>query len=162
VAENGSESASAELIESVTAAAAIEELDELDDRAQRLAKESRAASTWRAYDSDLQHFRVWCAERQLEALPAEPLTVASYLAALEESHSPSTIDGRLASISVAHHIAGLKTPTADPAFDRSGPGSAAVMAPPLARSGPRGPRSSRRLSRPSATAWPTSGTALCC
>jgi len=49
---------------------------------------SRAAATWRAYDSDLRHFRAWRAERQLEALPAEPLTVASYLAAAQETSGP--------------------------------------------------------------------------
>jgi hypothetical protein len=93
--------------------AAITELNELEDRTRRLAKESRAASTWRAYDSDLRHFQAWCAERQLEALPADPLTVASCLAALEETHRPSAIRRRLASISVAHPITGLETPAAD-------------------------------------------------
>jgi hypothetical protein len=71
VAENSSENAGAELAESVTTAAAITELNELEDRTRRLAKESRAASTWRAYDSDLRHFQTWCAERQLKALPAD-------------------------------------------------------------------------------------------
>ena len=102
-----------ELVQAVTTAAAIDELDELEDRAHRLARDSRAPSTWRAYDSDLAHFRDWCARRGLEALPAEPLTVASYLAALQDTRRPSTIRRRLASISVAHQLAGLETPTAD-------------------------------------------------
>jgi hypothetical protein len=46
-------------------------------------------------------------------LPAKPLTVATYLAALESSKSPSTIRRRLAAISISHQIAGFETPTAD-------------------------------------------------
>jgi hypothetical protein len=113
VPENGSESASTELIEAITTAATVAELDELENRARRLAKESRAAATWRSSTSDLRHVRAWCAERHMEALPADPLTVATYLAALEETHRPSTIHRRLTSISVAHQIAGLETPTDD-------------------------------------------------
>jgi hypothetical protein len=41
----------------------------------------------------------------LSPLPAEPLTVATYLAALESSHSPSTIRRRLAAISLSHQLA---------------------------------------------------------
>jgi integrase len=46
-------------------------------------------------------------------LSAEPRTVAAYLAALESSHSPSTIRRRLAAISVSHQLAGMETPTSD-------------------------------------------------
>jgi site-specific recombinase XerD len=113
VAEEGVQEPGTELVEVVTTAADVAELDELEDRSRQLAKESRAASTWRAYDSDLRHFRDWCSERQLEPLPADPLALASYLAALEQTHRPSTIRRRLASISVAHQMAGFETPTAD-------------------------------------------------
>jgi site-specific recombinase XerD len=85
----------------------------LEAEARRLAEESRAESTWRAYGSDLRHFQAWCSEHHLNALPAEPLTVATYLAALESSHKPSTIRRRLAAISVSHQLAGFETPTAD-------------------------------------------------
>jgi site-specific recombinase XerD len=94
-------------------AAALVELGELEDQARRLARASRSDSTWRAYDSDLRHFQAWCAEHHLDALPAEPLTVATYLAALESSHSPSTIRRRLAAISVSHQLTGMETPTTD-------------------------------------------------
>jgi site-specific recombinase XerD len=47
-------------------------------------------------------------------LPATPVTVALYITALAETHKPSTIRRRLASISVAHQVAGFETPTADP------------------------------------------------
>jgi site-specific recombinase XerD len=95
------------------ASGAAGDLAELEDRAGRLARQSRAASTWRAYDSDLRHFRAWCAERGLSAVPATPATLAGYLADLEATHKPATIRRRLASISVAHQVAGLDSPTAD-------------------------------------------------
>jgi len=95
------------------AAAGDVELARLEDRAGQLARQSRAAATWKAYDSDLRHFRAWCAERGLAALPAAPATVASYLAQLEATYKPATIRRRLASISVAHQAAGLDSPTAD-------------------------------------------------
>jgi site-specific recombinase XerD len=95
------------------AAAAVGDLAELEGRAGDLARASRAASTWRAYDSDLRHFRAWCSERGLNAVPATPATVAGYLADLETTHRPATIRRRLASISVAHQAAGLESPTAD-------------------------------------------------
>jgi hypothetical protein len=110
VAGNGSENAGGELVEVVSTAAAVAELD---DRARRLAKESRAGSTWRANDSDLRHLRTSCAERQLEPLPAEPLTVASDVASLGQTHKPSSISRRLTPISVARQIADLETPTTD-------------------------------------------------
>ena len=113
MAEEAVQEPGTELVEVVTAAAAVAELDELEDRSRQLASESRSASTWRAYDSDLRQFQAWCSDRQLEPLPADPLTLASYLAALEQTHRPSTIRRRLASISVAHQMAGFETPTAD-------------------------------------------------
>jgi site-specific recombinase XerD len=94
-------------------APAAADLAQLEDRAGQLARQSRAASTWRAYDSDLRHFRAWCAERGLNAVPATPAAVASYLADLETTHKPATIRRRLASISVAHQVAGHDSPTAD-------------------------------------------------
>ena len=42
-----------------------------------------------------------------------PATVALYLTALAETRKPSPIRRRLASISVAHQVAGFETPTAD-------------------------------------------------
>jgi hypothetical protein len=57
----------------------------------------------------------WCADQDpaLEPLPAAPSTVALYITAQVETRKPSTIRRRLASISVAHQVAGFETPTAD-------------------------------------------------
>jgi site-specific recombinase XerD len=113
VAEQDFQTGGSDLVRVISDAAPLAELSELEDAARHLARGSRADSTWRAYDSDFRHFQAWCSEHGLSALPAEPLTVATYLAALESSHSPSTIRRRLAAISVSHQLAGLETPTGD-------------------------------------------------
>jgi hypothetical protein len=65
----------------------------------------------------MEQFRRWCAEQcpPLEALPAEPMTVALYLAALADVRTPSTIRRRIGSISVMHQLAGVPSPTGDAA-----------------------------------------------
>jgi len=110
------EHVSGELVPEAEATSDVE-LSELESRARSFARDSRAAATWRAYDSDFAHFRAWCSTRvpAVEALPASPATVALYLTDLSESHKPATLRRRLASISVAHQLAGLKTPTSDAA-----------------------------------------------
>ena len=100
----------------VVEAAAVVELTELEEQARSFARRSRADSTWRAYDSDFADFRTWCAERvsPVDPLPAAPATVVLYMTALAaKGRKPSTIRRRLASISVAHQVAGFETPTAD-------------------------------------------------
>jgi integrase len=99
----------------VVEAAAVVELTDLEERPRSFARDSRASSTWRAYESDVADFRTWCANQTpaIESLPATPATVALYLTALAETRKPSTIRRRLASISVAHQVAGFETPTAD-------------------------------------------------
>ncbi|MBV8995690.1 MAG: integrase, partial [Pseudonocardiales bacterium] len=86
-------------------------------RAQRLAESSRADNTRKAYASDMDQFRAWCAGQRppLEALPAQPMTVALYLAALAEMRKPSTIRRRMNSISVVHQLTGFESPTTDAA-----------------------------------------------
>jgi site-specific recombinase XerD len=99
----------------VVEAAAVVELRELEEQARSFARGSRADSTWRAYDSDFADFRAWCADQDppVDCLPASPATVALYITALAETRKPTTIRRRLASISVAHQVAGFETPTAD-------------------------------------------------
>ena len=103
--------------EAVLAVVAAAEMDELEHRARGYARDSRAASTWRAYESDLAHFRAWASAQDppLPVLPAGAATVALYLTALAPIRKPATIRRRLAAISVAHQVAGLDSPTTDPA-----------------------------------------------
>ena len=86
-------------------------------RAQQLAENSRAANTRKAYASDIDQFRAWCAVQQppLQALPAAPITVALYLATLAEVRKPATIRRRMDSIIVVHQLAGFASPTTDAA-----------------------------------------------
>ncbi|MGZ6098889.1 MAG: site-specific integrase, partial [Myxococcaceae bacterium] len=65
---------------------------------------------------DLRDAEEWCRANGLTALPAEPGTVALYIAALAEAGAKSsTIQRRLSAISQAHQLAGhMPSPTGDP------------------------------------------------
>jgi site-specific recombinase XerD len=109
------EAVEGELVAVVDDTAAAVELTELEEQARSFARDSRAAATWRAYESDFADFRTWCAEwvSPVEPLPAAPATMALYITALAaKSRKPSTIRRRLASISVAHQVA-VRDPTSD-------------------------------------------------
>jgi site-specific recombinase XerD len=74
--------------------------------------DAKSESTRRAYRSDLAQFEDWCRRTARPAMPASPETVALYLADLAGAGAKaSTIQRRLASISVAHQMAGQETPT---------------------------------------------------
>lgn len=70
-----------------------------------------SASTRRSYARDLAAFRTWCTARRATAIPAEPQTLAAYLADLAQTDRPATIGRKLAAIAVAHRDAGLESPT---------------------------------------------------
>ncbi len=75
------------------------------------AHNSKAASTWRAYQADLRDFTTWCQAHSLPPLPASPETVAAYLVDLAARRKVATVQRRLASISQQHAAAGHETPT---------------------------------------------------
>jgi len=79
--------------------------------ARTYAERSLSDSTRRGYARDLAAFRVWCRARAVTALPAEPQTLAAYLANLALTDRPATIGRKLAAIAVAHRDAGLESPT---------------------------------------------------
>ena len=72
---------------------------------------SKASNTRRAYTADWQHFFTWCTARGLASLPADPLTVALYLADHAADLKVSTLARRLTTISQAHQHAGHESPT---------------------------------------------------
>jgi site-specific recombinase XerD len=75
------------------------------------AKGSRAASTWRAYESDWRLFHEWCQSVRVSALPATPSIIALFLAAqAKRGKSPSTLSRRLAAIRLMHVAAKLASP----------------------------------------------------
>lgn len=86
-------------------------LEEAREAAASYAKGSRAASTWRAYESDWRNFSRWCASVQRQALPTQPATVALYIAAQAQlGLAPSTLERRLAAIRLMHVGAKLPSP----------------------------------------------------
>ena len=97
-----------------------EVLAELAERAEAYFRNSRAASTVRAYRYDLEHFATWCRVDAggLAPLPADPRTVSLYLTDLAgrggsggEGAKASTLQRRLAAIAQLHQEAGLEDPT---------------------------------------------------
>ncbi len=84
--------------------------DLLIARAQEYARGAQAASTRRAYASDLRDFDAFCAQHGERSYPAEPQTTALYVAASAERVKVATIRRRLAAISVRHRRAGLESP----------------------------------------------------
>ena len=124
--------------------------EELTGRARTFARGARAESTWAAYEGKWARFTGWCAEHEEAPLPADPLTVARFLAdlaphwrpatpadpaaAIVAGHDvrrrvglrPSSIAGYLAAISVAHQAASIPA-TLDTAA-MSAPGSAVTAA----------------------------------
>jgi site-specific recombinase XerD len=84
------------------------------EAAAAYAKAEKAVGTRRAYKTDFAIFRAWCADRGASALPAEPATVAAFLAWEANRRSrPSTVGRRVAAIRYAHKLAGHESPTDD-------------------------------------------------
>lgn len=83
------------------------------ESAAAYAKASRASSTQRVYASDWRIFLAWCVARSVEALPADPRAVATFLAAeADNGAKPATVGRRLAAIGYHHRQAGLQPPQA--------------------------------------------------
>ena len=82
-------------------------------RARVLAAKSLSESTLRVYDARWRQFAGWCRERGVECLPADPVTVATWIGAC--GLSLSSIRVTLAAIGHAHKLALLAPPTTHPA-----------------------------------------------
>lgn len=87
-------------------------LQEIVDAAHAYAVNEKSTSTRRAYRSDLKIFTAWCLAQGVDALPASPEVVATFLAAqAQEGIKASTLNRRLAAIKYAHELAGHVSPT---------------------------------------------------
>ena len=91
-------------------------------------------NTHRVYGTQRRIFTSWCDEVGLTSLPAEPLTVARYLAARTNSGaSIATIRLATSAISKAHEWAKLESPCRDPGrarlFERMEPAALEAPAP---------------------------------
>lgn len=91
-----------------------DEIKGLLDRAATLAAESLAPSTRQSYRSDWRSFERFCAAHDLESLPADPSTVAAWIAAESERLAPSSILRAIVSIGQAHILGGYRDPTKTP------------------------------------------------
>ncbi|MDB5964161.1 MAG: integrase [Polaromonas sp.] len=81
--------------------------------ADSFAMAEKAASTMRAYRSDARVFDAWCTGHGVRAFPAEPSTVAAFLASeAKRGVKASTIARRAAAIRYAHKARDLPDPTA--------------------------------------------------
>ena len=83
------------------------------EAAAAYAMAEKATATRRAYKNDFAIFQTWCADRGANALPAEPATVAAFLAWEASRTRPNTIGRRVAAIRYAHKLAGHDVPTDD-------------------------------------------------
>lgn len=72
--------------------------------ARDFAEQAMSQSTLRVYAVAWRHFSAWCAATGVQALPADPVDVAAYVASLATTHAPNTIDQRLAAIAQAHRL----------------------------------------------------------
>src|ERR1700731_2846553 len=92
--------------------AALPALDADLEQAVSYARAEKQSATRRPYHSDFTLFESWCTERGIVALPAEPETVAAFLAfEANRGIRPSTITRRAASIRYAHKLRGNEPPT---------------------------------------------------
>jgi hypothetical protein len=71
-----------------------------------LVRESLAPNTRAAYLCDLAHFENWGGQ-----IPAEPETVAAYLATHADTLSVATLNRRLAALAKVHRSYGMANPT---------------------------------------------------
>jgi integrase len=77
------------------------------DKLKLLLEEAISASTKKAYQSDLRHFR-----SNGGVIPSSPEVVAEYVARFAGIHKPATIARRLVSIGKAHRLSGFENPVA--------------------------------------------------
>jgi integrase len=71
------------------------------------ARQALSPATLRAYRADWEDFAAWCHRRAVAALPAEPATVAAYLASMAISHARATLRRRVSAIGRAHRMKGF-------------------------------------------------------
>ena len=78
---------------------------------------SKANNTVRAYKSDFNDFRIFCAQNGFTSLPSEPKVVSLYLTHLSTKDAKmSTLKRRLVSIGVIHKLKGHYLDTKHPAI----------------------------------------------
>lgn len=96
-----------------------ERLEAIEAAIAKAVARGRAPATIRAYASDWADFSAWCAAVGVESLPANPGTVAGYVAGLafppgdRAALAVSSITRRLAAIGQVHSVARQPNPATD-------------------------------------------------
>jgi len=95
----------------------ITDLKALQDETLLNLKNSKANNTVRAYKSDYNDFRLFCAQNGFKSLPSEPKIVSLYLTYLSTKNIKiSTLKRRLVSIGVIHKLKGQYLDTKHPSI----------------------------------------------
>ncbi|HXI40870.1 MAG TPA: site-specific integrase, partial [Bryobacteraceae bacterium] len=81
------------------------------EQVREYIRASKAENTLRGYQSDWRHFCAWSEAHNLYPLPANPETVASYIAECADRLKVGSIQRRLNAIAEAHKAVGLDSPT---------------------------------------------------
>lgn len=84
--------------------------------AKTYAREAHATETLRAYRHDWHEFQGWCAAAGCPSLPADPLSVAGYLASLAATLGRSALQRRLSAIGLYHKLQGFDWSPSHPAI----------------------------------------------
>ena len=92
----------------------ITDIKSLELETLKNLKNSRAANTLRAYQSDFKDFSTFCAKNGLSSMPTEPKILSLYLTHLSATSKFSTLKRRIASISVFHKLKGHYLDTKHP------------------------------------------------
>lgn len=72
-----------------------------------------AERTLRSYRNDLNHFRAWCEDSGVCALPASPLTIAAFIDDQTQTKALSTVKRRIEAVKFAHRMLDLPSPVAN-------------------------------------------------
>jgi len=83
------------------------------DLARVFARAEKAPSTRKAYRTDFELFHAWCTAHAVTSLPADPQTVAAFIATEATRCRVATIRRRLAAIRYVHRLARVPIPTDD-------------------------------------------------
>lgn len=84
------------------------------ERVKGFIRASKAEGTLRAYEHDWKAFCSWCEAQGLVALPANPETVAAFIAESAERLKVATLQRALNGICEAHRAMSLESPTHSP------------------------------------------------
>lgn len=84
--------------------------------AESYARDALSPATLRAYRADWAQFRDWCTAFGHVSLPAEPQTVAAFLAARAHTHRASSLRRCLVAIGQVHRLSGQTWSAGHPAI----------------------------------------------